>query len=322
MLCNSTSDVQMIKVVCQVYQYIFPKSAVRKFADRPHVIYFANSSMRPFFPPRLLHKHEDRLEINYVTQGRGTYVIDNYPYPVEKGDLLVINSGQTHDEIADPHTGLNVYCCGISGLQLPGLKPNQLFPPAVLPIMHLSHCEPYIASIYQCMEQFIHQERAASAEVCCSLLTALIGLVRQLYVPSDVPIVDDRSFDAIQRVKLYIDGHYSDDISIDHVAESLNMSVSYMAHSFKNLIGYSPGQYIIRRRIGEAQTLLSLTDSSITQISSLVGYDNSNYFSTIFSKMVRLSPKQYRQYCVDTGHSDIDTTPELFTPKGTLAPKK
>ena len=180
--------------------------------------------------------------------------------------------------------------------------------------MHLSKCEPYVASIYQCIEQFIHQERAAAAEVCCSLLSALIGLVRQLYVPKDIPIVDDRSFEAIQRVKLYIDSHYSDDISIDHVAESLNMSVSYMAHSFKNLIGYSPGQYIIRRRIGEAQTLLSLTDDSITQISSLVGYDNSNYFSTVFSKMVRLSPKQYRQYCIDTGASTLAAPQVILTP--------
>lgn len=241
-------------------------------------------------------------------------MIDNYPYPVEKGDLLVINSGQTHDEIADPHTGLNVYCCGISGLQLPGLSPNHLFPPGVQPVMHLSKCEPYVASIYQCIEQFIHQELAAAAEVCCSLLSALIGLVRQLYVPKDIPIVDDRSFEAIQRVKLYIDSHYSDNISIDHVAESLNMSVSYMAHSFKNLIGYSPGQYIIRRRIGEAQTLLSLTDDSITQISSLVGYDNSNYFSTVFSKMVRLSPKQYRQYCIDTGASTLAAPQVILTP--------
>ena len=107
--------------------------------------------------------------------------------------------------------------------------------------MHLSKCEPYVASIYQCIEQFIHQERAAAAEVCCSLLSALIGLVRQLYVPKDIPIVDDRSFEAIQRVKLYIDSHYSDNISIDHVAESLNMSVSYMAHSFKTSSAIRPG---------------------------------------------------------------------------------
>lgn len=281
-----------------MYQFIFPESATLPFAGQPHLIYFATSSSRPFFPPRLLHKHDDRLEIIYIAQGQGTYIIDNFPHPVAEGDLIIINPGQTHDEMALPQTGLTMFCCGVSDMKAANLPDNHLLPNGVMPVLHLHNWAPYIHSIFRCMQDFIAKERENAAEVCVSLLATLIGLIQQLYMPSDLPVLDSSSFEAIQRAKLYIDSHYSDDISMEHIAESLNMSVSYMAHSFKDVIGYSPGQYIIRRHIGEAQTLLSLSDSSITQISSMVGYDNSNYFSTLFSKMVRLTPKQYRQFCI------------------------
>lgn len=74
------------------------------------------------------------------------------------------------------------------------------------------------------------------------------------------------------------------------------MSTSYLAHTFKDATGYSPGQYMILRRIGEAQTLLCITKYPVTQVSTMVGYDNTNYFSSLFKKMVAMKPKEYRDY--------------------------
>jgi AraC-like DNA-binding protein len=68
-----------------------------------------------------------------------------------------------------------------------------------------------------------------------------------------------------------------------------------LAHVFKESTGFSPIQYIIRRRIGEAQSLLINTNESVTNISGIVGYDNTSYFTTLFSKTVGMSPKKYRQ---------------------------
>jgi YesN/AraC family two-component response regulator len=51
----------------------------------------------------------------------------------------------------------------------------------------------------------------------------------------------------------------------------------------------------MRRRIGEAQSLLINTNYNVTMIAGIVGYDNPNYFTTLFSKIVGMSPKKYRQ---------------------------
>lgn len=59
--------------------------------------------------------------------------------------------------------------------------------------------------------------------------------------------------------------------------------------------GYSPVQYLLRRRIGEAQTLLITTDLSITRIAEMVGYDTQSYFNLQFTKNVGMPPNKFRQ---------------------------
>ncbi|WP_039807161.1 AraC family transcriptional regulator, partial [Pelosinus sp. HCF1] len=68
----------------------------------------------------------------------------------------------------------------------------------------------------------------------------------------------------------------------------------YLAHVFKDTIGYSPMRYIMRRRIGESQTLLITTRYSVTQIANIVGYDNPNHFNILFTKYVGMPPSKYR----------------------------
>ncbi|MBR3866475.1 MAG: helix-turn-helix transcriptional regulator, partial [Butyricicoccus sp.] len=51
----------------------------------------------------------------------------------------------------------------------------------------------------------------------------------------------------------------------------------------------------LRRRIGEAQTLLITTDYSITRISEMVGYDTQSYFNLQFTKHVGMPPNKYRK---------------------------
>jgi AraC-like DNA-binding protein len=54
-------------------------------------------------------------------------------------------------------------------------------------------------------------------------------------------------------------------------------------------------QYIIRRRIGQAQSLLLNTGYSVTQIAAMVGYNNLNHFHCAFAKIVGMAPGRYRR---------------------------
>ena len=79
------------------------------------------------------------------------------------------------------------------------------------------------------------------------------------------------------------------------MGEALHISPYYLSHVFKQMSGYSPVQYLLRRRIGEAQTLLITTDLPITRIAEMVGYDTQSYFNLQFTKNVGMPPNKFRQ---------------------------
>ncbi|WP_438803867.1 helix-turn-helix domain-containing protein [Metabacillus rhizolycopersici] len=74
------------------------------------------------------------------------------------------------------------------------------------------------------------------------------------------------------------------------------MSQYYISHAFKRTTGYSPMQYVIRRRIGEAQSYLFSTDKTVTEIAYIVGYNSASNFNNAFKEMVNMSPQRYREF--------------------------
>ncbi|KMT66740.1 helix-turn-helix transcriptional regulator [Catenovulum maritimum] len=97
----------------------------------------------------------------------------------------------------------------------------------------------------------------------------------------------------VESTKKYILAHYHQALSISSIAESLNVSHSYLMATFKKETQQTINQYLIDVRINKAKQLL--LNSSITQTAYDVGFNNSNYFSTVFKKQTGLTPKSYQQ---------------------------
>lgn len=96
------------------------------------------------------------------------------------------------------------------------------------------------------------------------------------------------------QVLRYINEHYFMDLSLHDLVEVFHVSSSHIFHIFNPLFGISPIQYLIRRRIGEAQLQLRCTEKSASEIATQVGMANRNYFYRTFKRLTKLSPGQYR----------------------------
>ena len=73
------------------------------------------------------------------------------------------------------------------------------------------------------------------------------------------------------------------------------MSVNWFIHSFKEVMKVPPMQYIVSLRIAAAKGYLENSNKNVNEISTIVGYDNSLYFSRLFKKYTRLSPSEYKK---------------------------
>ena len=109
------------------------------------------------------------------------------------------------------------------------------------------------------------------------------------------PTVRSYLQEEIDYARKYFNEHYNEDISIEEYAQSRGMSVSWFLRNFKQMTMKSPMQYILAIRINNAVSLLETTDYNVTEISTIVGYENPLYFSRIFKKQKGVSPSEYRK---------------------------
>lgn len=98
----------------------------------------------------------------------------------------------------------------------------------------------------------------------------------------------------IAKAMSYIDQNYSNNISLNDVAESINMSYFYFSRLFKESTGKSFSDYLTEYRIDKSIELMRDEQLSIKQISYDIGYNDPNYFSKIFKKLKGITPTDYR----------------------------
>lgn len=93
----------------------------------------------------------------------------------------------------------------------------------------------------------------------------------------------------------WINQHVDRDYQSEVVAKVAKMSVSHFYKRFLQEVGLTPADYHLRQRMFLAKQKLRGTDSSITDIALELGVSSSQYFATVFKKVVGVTPNEYRK---------------------------
>jgi AraC family transcriptional regulator len=98
----------------------------------------------------------------------------------------------------------------------------------------------------------------------------------------------------IRYVMTFIEDHLEQDLSLDAIANLVQLSPHYFASLFKQTIGQSPHQYVVHRRIERSKQLLKRSELSIADVAQCVGFQNQSHFTTAFRRIVGCTPKVHR----------------------------
>jgi two-component system, response regulator YesN len=98
----------------------------------------------------------------------------------------------------------------------------------------------------------------------------------------------------IQKIKKYIEAHYTENISLKSIAAAFYMNPVYLGQLFRKTYGFYFNDFLLHLRIDEAKKLLRQTDQRIYEIAQRVGFQNPDYFVTQFEKLEHLTPTEYR----------------------------
>ena len=107
------------------------------------------------------------------------------------------------------------------------------------------------------------------------------------------PAVDDRSV-KLDRVLQYINDNLETNLSLQRLADVVQMDVYRFIRAFKQLTGSPPHQYVLRQRVERAKSLLKGSGLSVMEIALRSGFADQSHFTTAFRRITSLRPSEYR----------------------------
>ncbi len=271
---------------------------------RPQLYYMGKIVPEISSYPRIMHSHENHVEISIIYSGESRYLIRDKLQTIRSGDVIIYNSKTVHDELSSAETQVGSYFFAIGNLKVPNLRPNALFGDNINPVFHIDNDFDRIISLCEDMLRNLEQPCAWSDYFTHYQAQTLLEIIWRVIASTKKVETRDSDYYLGQKIKDYIDAHYHEPISMKTICADLNLSESYVSHVFKDMLGYPPMQYALRRKIGEAQTLLISTDYPISKIAQMVGFDAQSHFNQRFSGYVGISPSKFRKNYRNTNHMD------------------
>ena len=271
----------------------------------PFSIY--KGTLSPSFPSIAAHWHEE-IEVIIVLDGSCDYRINLDSFVINKGDILIIDSQSLHSLTYIPSKNMTWASFVFNINMLKSSNTDGALLKYIAPLLNHEHQLPIIlkdnidcySKIFDVIEDIIYcyYEKDIAYELeLKSLLFKFFSLLYKNDLIKRHQSKNNLTINTTDKIKLvlnYINDHYSEDISINTLAELCEYSEYHFMRFFKKHIGLTCVQYINNLRLEKSSILLTSTNNAIMDVSLEVGFDNLSYFNKLFKRKYNLTPKEFR----------------------------
>lgn len=140
------------------------------------------------------------------------------------------------------------------------------------------------------------------AETLGQLGSLMIDQLKKISNPY-FPELEDKGLggQVITKALEYISDHFTENLTLQSVADTVHLSKNYFSLLFKKQTGLNFIDYLIELRIREAKRLLAQNNDRISDVVGPSGFNDVKYFNRIFKKVTGMTPKEYREKHQVTG---------------------
>lgn len=248
-----------------------------------------------FYPKAASHFRE-RLEgapeyvLIFCVAGKGWFTINQEKKQVSVGQFFILPPGRMHTYGADKDDPWSIYWVHFSGKRsdsfaLPG---NESLGTTMLRENDLRVT--LFEEIINLLSTGLSAENLSYAHFCLGHLLAMFRYNR-IYDRGKNLIPRDSCETAI----VFMQSKVYHKIKLEDIARAVNLSPSHFSAVFRKRTNRAPMEYFIFLKIQRACHLLDTTTLRIKEVSSSLGFDDPYYFSRLFSKVMLISPAEYRK---------------------------
>lgn len=247
--------------------------------------------------------HHDFYEIYFFLSGSVSYNVESRSYRLSPGDVLLINPQELHQPVFSPEKQqYERYVLWLSGsfLQqfiLPGQDLSQCFDTSRPEHTNLIRPDGTNRElIHYLMQQLVKEQDSPefAAELSClSLLAQLLVMVNRVALRAGrAPEPRENADSVVYRILSYISEHYSEDLSLDFLANEFFVSKYHLSREFSRVVGTPVHRYIVQKRLIMARQMMA-AGTSTSEVSQLCGFGDYSNFYRAFTNEYQISPRKY-----------------------------
>jgi len=244
------------------------------------------------------HTHGECMEICYLAKGCQAFKIDGKLYELNGGDILVTLPGTTHSSAGRAMERSVLYWLIIDfheNKERPFLDlPKQEAETIRRKLLALGNVLLHGNSQFQknlddIIQAYIMEQNHVTTRIRILLTDFLLNVIELGQFPAG-RIISRPIISSIN----YIKQNVRENISLEALAEIVNLSLSRFKQKFRDEVGLGPREFILREKIKQAGKMLA-DGMKITQIANALSFSSSQYFATVFRRYLRMSPVKYRK---------------------------
>lgn len=246
--------------------------------------------------------HHDFYEVYYFLSGNVQYNIESRSYLLSPGDVLLISPMELHQPMfgAEQRSYERIVLWidkrFLEGFSLPGQTFSTCFDTTLPGHTNLLRPEGIMRQLlaFQ-LEQLLQESESEEAysEICSlSYLAQVLTLLNRLAMKVKQEGVKPAQDSVVYYVLTYINEHYSEDLSLDYLANKFFTSKYHLSREFGRLVGTSVHRYIVQKRLVMAKQMMSNGIPS-TEVYQHCGFGDYSNFYRAFKAEYQITPKEF-----------------------------
>lgn len=277
---------------------------VSKLAEKDAVLSTLHITDIGFYPHATHHYRErtapiDQFVLIYCIQGSGKYHVNGKQYEVRANQYFILPAKTPHSYASNNDAPWTIYWIHFRGTLAPYFAEGAEAPITVSPNLNsrIADRNAIFEDIFMTLSAGYTIE---NLRYTASLLHFYLGSLKYLPIyrrchkkeASDVKTEESVITNAALQ---YMEENLEKTITLQDLSKYTGYSVSHFSMIFKKHTGHSPLSYFNLLKVKKACELLETTELKINQISYMVGFADPLYFTRQFTRVVGISPRNYRR---------------------------